>query len=111
MHGVHRPGGLSVNSTTPSGFACHPSGGGEFWTGWSKGGVFLSPGGVPEGRGIPLPWRGGRRAGWWLEYGGLFKTDQQDIPCLFCIFVYIIRLFEKRRGPQLVTNGDVSRII
>ena len=48
MHSVHRPGGMSVNSTTPSGFACHPSGGGEFWAGYSpplegcpKGGVVV----------------------------------------------------------------------
>ena len=37
---------LSVGGkTTPPGFACHPSGGGEF------AGLFPSPGGVPEGRG------------------------------------------------------------
>ena len=28
--------------------------------------------GVPEGRGIPLLWRGARRAGWSLEYSGYF---------------------------------------
>ena len=47
------------NETTPSGFACHPSGGGEFGSFPSfggvprRGGVVLSPceGGVPEGRG------------------------------------------------------------
>ena len=31
--------------------------------GCPKGGVFPSSGGVPEGRGIPLRWRGARRAG------------------------------------------------
>ena len=48
MHSVHRTGGMSVNSTTPSGCACHPSGGGEFWVGYPppleegpKGGVVV----------------------------------------------------------------------
>ena len=50
---TEEPAGWALKITTPSGFACHPSRGGEFTQG--KGRSF-----------IPLPWRGARRAGWLL---------------------------------------------